>query len=412
MITILWSSARSKSHKFALFLTAIFLTASVLSQSAWGDNVFIDTQGGFTLYSDPNDDLQLTFNGEITAESLRDFLNISRNREIMVISLNSPGGYVLHGSAIAELINLRGISSEVPEGAECASACSFLFLAGTNRALVGRLGVHQYQNPDGFKDNESEAQENLGRLIELLNSFDTPTIAIEKMAVTKPNCMYWFDAGHADIFARDVGGPEAGSRSRVEGTLECNANADNSPIDLNFKDQTNPSGHELTKLIQVQLNRLGCALGTPDGIIGPRSRASLSQFSRNLEIAYNLDNFENLSFLSYLGTIENRVCFTPPKPLEIDLAGKWSLRAKCSYTTAAIKGWLNLNRKSAGRYSLRYANNQGEKGTGGVVQSGRRATVTVRWSSGARTASNMTINAAGTRMSGQSSNGCVFEAWR
>lgn len=383
-----------------LFFVFVFFTTSTVPAKADQPSV-VETKENFSLVSMEDFGMVLSLSGPIQASSVADFLDIRRNREIAAIVLDSPGGDLNAGIAISELVSLQGIQTWIPENAECASACALIFFAGNPRRLEGRVGVHQYRTLGGTPDTESEAQERIGRLIELLNSFETPLQAIERTAITRPHCMYWFDSRHAGLMRRGSNISE-----RIEGDLECSE-----PMDAAPSVQERPM-RELRREIQAELNRVGCNLGTPDGIIGPRSRQALRDFSRARGINFDEAHFERERFLLVIRSITDRVCVTPPRPAGPNLAGNWSLSGRCSYTPVAISGRFTAAAQSDGRYSLRYRNNLGETGVGTVVQNGNRATVTVRWNNGVSTVSHMTTNPSGTQMSGSSSNGCVFEAWR
>jgi hypothetical protein len=61
------------------------------------------------------------------------------------IILESPGGYVGQGRAVARLIEERGLATRVETS--CESACVIAFLSGTHRTLMrgARLGFHPYR---------------------------------------------------------------------------------------------------------------------------------------------------------------------------------------------------------------------------------------------------------------------------
>ena len=63
--------------------------------------------------------------------------------------LSSPGESVFEGLQIAGIIHDKGLQTYIPkhgleEEGDCASACSFMFFAGTTRSAEGNLGVHQF----------------------------------------------------------------------------------------------------------------------------------------------------------------------------------------------------------------------------------------------------------------------------
>lgn len=77
------------------------------------------------------------------------------------------------------------------------------------------------------------------------------------------------------------------------------------------RDTGGPSGAErkTAKAIQVELNRLGCSLGIPDGIVGPNSRKVLRESYNSQGIDFAVSNFRSQLFLRRISSISNTVCF-------------------------------------------------------------------------------------------------------
>ena len=61
-------------------------------------------------------------------------------------------------------------------------------------------------------------------------------------------------------------------------------------------------------LVQVELNRLNCNAGNIDGIIGPKSRKALKNFSKQVEINYHESNLFSTYFLNALRSLKGKVC--------------------------------------------------------------------------------------------------------
>lgn len=74
------------------------------------------------------------------------------------------------------------------------------------------------------------------------------------------------------------------------------------------RDVITDAERQMTQAVQAQLNRLGCDLGTPDGVIGPRSRSALREFSDASGQAFQVSDFRSRLFLRRLEAIQNRVC--------------------------------------------------------------------------------------------------------
>ena len=70
----------------------------------------------------------------------------ARGEYVQTISLNSPGGALDDAMAMAKLVRGRGISTEVADGALCASSCPLLFAGGLTRTAGEKsaIGVHQF----------------------------------------------------------------------------------------------------------------------------------------------------------------------------------------------------------------------------------------------------------------------------
>jgi hypothetical protein len=85
-----------------------------------------------------------------------------RGSYIKTVVLNSPGGSVQDALSMGRLIRDRGFSTEVENGAYCASSCPLMFAGGVQR-LAGKsaaIGVHQVFSLGGATDdNMANAQQ-------------------------------------------------------------------------------------------------------------------------------------------------------------------------------------------------------------------------------------------------------------
>ena len=104
----------------------------------------------------------LFFFSEIRDKDSFYFRKALRNHKIKFIVLASPGGSVFEALQIAAIINDKGLATFVPEvNSEkpeiCASACAFMLLAGKERKVDGRLGVHQFLSTSDKQRNQSSA---------------------------------------------------------------------------------------------------------------------------------------------------------------------------------------------------------------------------------------------------------------
>ena len=87
--------------------------------------------------------------GLIEPDSDERFLSfLDSNPGIIGLRLNSPGGVVVSAIATAEEILRRQLSTYIGETDVCASTCSILFLAGHDRLVEGRLGIHRMDDEE------------------------------------------------------------------------------------------------------------------------------------------------------------------------------------------------------------------------------------------------------------------------
>ena len=169
------------------------------------------TFGPFTV-DDARPDI-ITLNGEIDVNSglaFRRSLQAAPNAKL--VTLNSPGGNVQMGLLIADDIHQRKLATYIPKDSKCFSACSFVFLAGTERKVDGALGIHQISSdsPDLVG-----AQLAISDIIEVLNRFGTPMDVMQVMFKTPPNDMHVFSQDEVDRYKLNRAGGEQPSSPTV-----------------------------------------------------------------------------------------------------------------------------------------------------------------------------------------------------
>lgn len=138
----------------------------------------------------------LYFQGEIDRPNLRDFRNAIRAHDITLLILESPGGRIYSALDLAGQIRARGIDTLIPPRAECASACAFLFMAGTRRQAAGQLGVHRFSSDtDGsasVSETEADAQNTVAQIIDIMADHGAGPAFFVRMFETPNSDMYWF----------------------------------------------------------------------------------------------------------------------------------------------------------------------------------------------------------------------------
>jgi hypothetical protein len=126
--------------------------------------------------------------GSIETEELDEMLEVMKTKKPTQMILDSYGGNIRSAERLAQYIYENNISTYVSEVAVCKSACVILFLAGKKRLCEGELGVHQARPSKEMeydimisKVAYKYLQRDMGELVTLLNSFNTPPFVYEQM---------------------------------------------------------------------------------------------------------------------------------------------------------------------------------------------------------------------------------------
>ncbi|MEP6019143.1 MAG: hypothetical protein ABJ251_11770 [Paracoccaceae bacterium] len=161
--------------------------------------------------------------GEITEDTPRVFREfLDQQGSVYHIALNSPGGNLLAGIRLGELIRKTGATTFVSETVQvqesglehleemsrgiCASSCVFAFMGGVER-FVGpddQLGVHQFYSPDSASLDSEVTQMLAGATL-----FHTLAMGVDPRVIvaasgTKSDDIYWFDQQDLEEFGLDT----------------------------------------------------------------------------------------------------------------------------------------------------------------------------------------------------------------
>lgn len=137
----------------------------------------------------------LVLNGQIGRGATFDLRKALREHgDVDTLFLLSPGGDVHQGLELSAIIFDRGLATVIPPEADCASACSFLFVAGKARRAYGRLGVHQFTSGGAVTGRaaESDAQSVAAQIFDYLKEYDVPSLFMVRMLETPYDQIYWF----------------------------------------------------------------------------------------------------------------------------------------------------------------------------------------------------------------------------
>lgn len=359
--------------------------------------------------------------GDVAEGDSFDFRKILRSNESAdTLVLVSNGGSVYEALQISGIIHDNNIRTYIPPYSTCASACSFAYFAGRERIANGDLGVHQFSS-NSSAGTEEIAQYTVSEIISFLNSFNVPPFVFEKMFETDPSQMYFFDEDEK----RKIQIPSEAEPNWIKPIdaflielSEIASLPSNSPTSNEAdSDTATPSTIvELTARIQAELNRIGCYVGNPDGVIGSRSMAGLSHFAKIVGIEPREELFYSDEFLKILQVKEVGFCPKPLPPPEIPIAKNWSSVAKCGSGT--VNGSISLTPADDGQsktnFYMHYTNLAGQVWVGLASKSGRSFFFELEIKKGS--SAIKTLKGSGrfesnyTHLNGTDSLGCKFYA--
>ena len=107
------------------------------------------------------------------------------------VRLNSPGGSLLEGVQLAEIVKFAKMATNVGQGAKCASACFLVFAAGETKFAnyTAQIGVHGASDQSGQETTQSGAA--TVSMARIAKELGVPSAIIGRMVVTPPNEMVW-----------------------------------------------------------------------------------------------------------------------------------------------------------------------------------------------------------------------------
>lgn len=122
-----------------------------------------------------------------------------------LVRLHSPGGDIDAAMRIGETIRRAEVTTVIPGNAICASACVLLHVAGVDRKVVGRIGLHRtYSTALAKTEVDAKRTRELldMKVREYLKRMNVPEALLFAMNSTLPESVRWLDLG-AEAELRD-----------------------------------------------------------------------------------------------------------------------------------------------------------------------------------------------------------------
>jgi hypothetical protein len=156
----MWKNPFQMLTKPAPLAAVLFVGASLLPEFGHSADMTFSHGGVAQPCRDPDTCLAwINAKGEITDKTTADFLAYLKNHpyEPLIVRFDSPGGSLSGGIQLGETIRKLGYSTQATF---CASACTYAFIGGVERSLVGdgaKIGVHRfYQNAAIFEPSTKQ----------------------------------------------------------------------------------------------------------------------------------------------------------------------------------------------------------------------------------------------------------------
>lgn len=144
----------------------------------------------------------------------------SRGEYVETVALNSAGGSLNDAMAIADLIREKGLSTEVADGALCASSCPLILAGGQSRTAGAKaaIGVHQFYaaggEPSGPAQAMSDAQMTTARITRHLAEMGVDPALWLHALDTPPRALYYLSAEELTRYRLVTGGAPVAAAPR------------------------------------------------------------------------------------------------------------------------------------------------------------------------------------------------------
>ena len=180
----------------------------VTALGLFGDARAAEEIGAFTISDSMPEAIVLT--GEIDNATPGDFRRaLAAQPGAKVLVLGSPGGIVSSALKLASMVKSRGMSTAIPRGFGCYSACAYVFFAGRDHVAQGKLGVHRMSTGSGSANDASGASAYYAHVSGDIARFNVPDGVIERMLETPPDSMHVFTRKEIAALAINRGSPKS-----------------------------------------------------------------------------------------------------------------------------------------------------------------------------------------------------------
>ncbi len=128
------------------------------------------------------------------SRTLTNITHAAPGARTLAVALNTPGGNLLEGEALATVIHWNRLDTVLYPGATCASACAIMFLAGERKVLGlgARIGVHRVSTLSGIED--ASTLDSSRRMARALTAMGASKRVADRLMATPPGGIAWLSA--------------------------------------------------------------------------------------------------------------------------------------------------------------------------------------------------------------------------
>ena len=137
---------------------------------------------------------------------------------LLALALDSPGGLVTEGEALARVIRSRAVPVVVPADRQCVSICFLMFAAAPRRFADANalVGVHS-ANENGVENDATMAVS--VQMARIAASFGVPAAIIGKMVQTRGQSVAWLTPEDMTLMGVKVYNGDILAATRTQGTV-------------------------------------------------------------------------------------------------------------------------------------------------------------------------------------------------
>jgi hypothetical protein len=139
----------------------------------------------------------VTLSGEIDSQTptlLQHSVDNCRRHRTPVLDLDSPGGDLDAAMQAGRIVRTWQGITDVPKGAQCASACVFVLLGGVQRLVEGTIGLHRPYSTDMTSSSDEAAKKYRSmraKVLSYLQEMNIPDRLLDAMNAVGPQRIRW-----------------------------------------------------------------------------------------------------------------------------------------------------------------------------------------------------------------------------